>query len=224
MLRALVVTAAACSVFSLGSAAHASEATDSGLPIVAAESQSSLERAPETQPHPNDERWLNKPFSLGLSAILGLPGPEQRADPFLMPGAEFAYALRYLSLGGTLGYLAGINASLAARGRLHLGHAVALTLGARAALLPLYGDCGLSLPDPCERISHWKHTFFGGGEFGVEGRTEAGFMWRAQAGIWGLIAHGGGTCSTSDPTLGCSAGDPQPGLFITQELTVGWAF
>ena len=226
MRRVLVATTVAWSVFSLASAACAQEATDSGLPVVAPESQPSLERAPEPQPHPNDERWLKKPFSLALSAILGIPGPEsggQQADPFLMPGVELAYALPHVSFGGTLGYFFALNASLAARGRLHLGHAVALTLGARAAMLRV-DDCSLSRTGDCEQWRHWDRGFFASGELGIEGRTEAGFMWRAQAGIWGLIAHGGGTCSTSDPTLGCSAGDPQPGLFITQELTVGWAF
>ena len=205
----------------LGSAARAGDVTDFGLPVVAADSQPSLERAPETQPHPNDERWLNKPFSVGLSTILGAP---QAADPFLMVGAEVAYALPYVSLGGTLGYLGGINVSVAARGRLHLGHAIALTLGARAAWLPLDDFCGFTIDTECDQKRHWSYALFGGGEFGIEGRTQAGFMWRAQGGLWGLLAHGGGTCQVSTPALNCSAGEPQPGVVATQEVTLGWAF
>jgi hypothetical protein len=208
----------------LGSVARPVDAAELGLPIVAADSQSSFESAPEAQPHPNDERWLSKPFHLGLSAILGLP---QGTDPFLMSGAEVGYALPYISLDGTFGYLDGINASLGARGRLHLGHAVALTLGASVALLPLDETCwfdfGLT-PEGCEQKRHWDHAFFAGGGGGVEGRTEAGFMWRVQAGFWGLLAHGQGTCRAIGSALGCSVANPQPGVVVTQELSLGWAF
>lgn len=137
-----------------------------------------------------------------------------------MPGLELGYALPYVSFGGTLGYNGGINASLAARGRLHLGEAVALTLGARSALLPLnricWGECS-------EGEQHWDRALLGGGEFGAEGRTAAGFMWRAQVGFWGLLAQGGASCS-NDGAYRCSVTDPRPGVVITQELTLGWAF
>ena len=49
-------------------------------------------------------------------------------------------------------------------------------------------------------------------------------MWRAQAGFWGLIAHGDGTCKAADPALGCSAANLQPGVVQTLEVAVGWAF
>jgi hypothetical protein len=157
-------------------------------------------------------------FAVGLSTILGAtPGLDY---VFVVPGVELSYALPYVSLGGTLGYLDGINATLAARGRLHLGDAVALTLGARSALLPLsricWGECQ-------EGMQHWDRALFGGGELGVEGRSEAGFFWRAQVGFWGLLARGGASC-TPDGSSRCSVSDLPPGVFITQELTLGAAF
>lgn len=212
---------AACSISLLGTQVRAAEGTDSGLAVVAPDSQSALEAVPETPERPNDERWRQKPFHVGLSTILGFP---QEADPFLMAGAEFAYALPHVSLAATFGYLDGINASLAARGRLHLGHAVALTLGPSVALLPLHDACALSFGEVCKQQRHWGHALFGGGEIGVEGRTEAGFVWRAQAGFWGLLAHGDGTCKAAAPSLSCSARNLQPGVVQTEEVTVGWAF
>lgn len=218
VLRRLLSAAAVCCSFFPGATLRAAESTNSELPAVAADSLPNLERAPEARGRSKDERWLNRPFHVGLSTILGeTPGLDY---VFLMPGVELSYALPYVSLGGTLGYLGGINASLAARGRLHLGDAVALTLGARSALLPLnricWGECS-------EGQQHWDHALFGGGEFGVEGRTEAGFMWRAQAGFWGLLAHGGASC-TPDGGYPCYVSDQRPGVVVTQELTLGWAF
>jgi len=135
VLRRLLNAAAVCWSFFPGTALRAAELTDSELPAVATDSQPNLARAPEARARSRDERWLNKPYHVGLSTILGAtPGLDY---VFLMPGGELSYALPYVSLAGTLGYLGGINASLAARGRLHLGDAVALTLGPRSALLPL---------------------------------------------------------------------------------------
>jgi hypothetical protein len=222
--RIWVAIVRVCSAWWLGSAAHPADAAELGLPIVAPDSQSSFESAPEAQLHAKDERWLSRPFQIGLSAIVVFP---QATDPFFMPGAEFGYALPYVSLGGTFGYLDGINGSLGARGRLHLGHAVALTLGASVALLPLDETCWFDFgqaPEGCEEKRHWEHAFFAGGEWGVEGRSEAGFVWRVQAGYWGLLAHGPGTCRASDAALGCPAANPQPGVVLTQELSLGWAF
>ena len=217
VVRRLLSATAVCGSFFPGAALRAAEPTKSELPAVATDSRPSLERAPEARAR-KDERWLNKPFHVGLSTILGAtPGFDY---VFLMPGVELSYALPYISLGGTLGYFGGLNASLAARGRLHLGDAVALTLGASSALLPLnricWGEC-------TEGEQHWSHALFGGGELGVEGRTEAGFMWRAQAGFWGLLAHGGASC-TNDGAYPCYVSDQRPGVVITQELTLGWAF
>jgi hypothetical protein len=222
--RQFLAAVAAAGLFLLGSSARAAEGTDSGLPVVAPDSQAGAESASESQAHPNDERWLSRPFSAGLSSILGM---SQGGAPFLMLGAEFAYALPYVSFGATLGYLDGINGSLAARGRLHLGHAVALTLGARGAHLPLDDDCWFDFgqtADSCDQNRRWKHAFFGGGELGVEGRTEAGFMWRAQVGLWGLLGHGGGVCRTTGSAMDCAVPALTPGVVFTQELTVGWAF
>jgi len=175
-------------------------------------------------PHPDDERWLNKPFSIGLSTIMGLP--TGGAGEFILLGGELAYALPYVSLAGTVGYTFGINASLAARLRLHLGHAVALTLGGRAAMLPLdAGGCWIAGEGHCEEpVRSWDEAYFGAGELGVEGRTTLGFMWRAQIGYWGVLGHGHGTCRIPFSAVGCAAGDPPAGGFVTQELVLGWAF
>ncbi|HEY3256958.1 MAG TPA: hypothetical protein VGJ91_23540, partial [Polyangiaceae bacterium] len=66
--------------------APAADLTELGLPIVAPDSQLALEREPEPQLHPKDERWLNKPLNIGLSAMLGFA---QRTDPFLLTGVDF---------------------------------------------------------------------------------------------------------------------------------------
>ena len=218
VLRRLLSAAVVCGSFFSGAALRAAEQTDSELPAVVADSQPSPERAPEAQRRSKDQRWLSRPFHVGLSTIVGAtPGLDY---VFLMPGVELSYALPYISLGGTLGYLGGVNASLAARGRLHLGDAVALTLGARSALLPLtricWGECS-------EGEQHWDRALFAGGEFGIEGRTEGRFFWRAQVGFWGLLTHGGASCT---PVSGfpCYVTDQRPGLVITQELTLGWTF
>jgi len=144
-----------------------------------------------------------------------------------MAGAEFAYALPYVSLAATFGYLDGINASLAARGRLHLGHAVALTLGVRGARLPLEHGCGFAFGEgsaACKQIDHFGQTLFVGGEYGIEGRTEAGFMWRVHGGFWGMVGHGDGTCKPIAPSLGCSVEDLRPGVVGIEEVSLGWAF
>lgn len=229
MLRDWLGVGAASSAFLLGSVAYASEPASLGLPVVAADSQwssagggeSEIETDSEANAHPADERWREKPISIGLSTIMGPPTGE--AEPFFMLGGELAYALPYVSLAGTVGYTVGVNASLAARLRWHLGHAVALTLGGRAALLPLDDACGF-FEDHCEQVRRWEEAYFGGGELGVEGRTRAGFMWRAQVGYWQLLAHGPGTCRIPFSKLGCSAGDPPESSFVTEELVVGWAF
>jgi hypothetical protein len=204
------------------STAWASQAEDLGLPIVAPEAQPTLHSEAEARPTPNDARWLHKPLTLGLSAVLGFP---QAANPFLLPGAELDYALPYVSIGGTFGYLDGINASVVARGRLHLGHALALTLGARGALLPLSNTCWFDFgqsSESCTQKQHWEHTFFGGGELAIEGRSEAGFIWRAGFGFWGLVAHGDGSCTRGAAALSCST-EPSPGVVQTEELALGWA-
>ena len=227
MLRRLLAAGTVCGCFLLEPAARAVEPADSGLPVVAADSQLRLERAAEAPIHPIDERWRSKPFNFAMSAILGLP---QGADPFLLMGPEFAYAFPYVTLGATIGAtvgdLDGLNATLAMRGRLHLGHAVALTLGPRGVLLPLEKGCGFSFgeDDDCKQTQRWSRAFFAGGDLGVEGRTEAGFMWRAQAGLWGLLAHGGGSCTPVGSALSCSVMNPQPGVVATEEVTLGWAF
>lgn len=218
VLRRFVSVAAVCGSFFSATALRAAEQTDSELATVATASQPNLERAAEARARSKDGRWLNKPFQVALSTIVGAtPGLDY---VFLMPGAEFSYALPYVSFGATIGYLGGVNASLAARGRLHLGDAVAVTLGARSALLPLnsicWGECS-------EGQQHWDRALFGGGELGVEGRSEAGFIWRAQAGVWGLLAQGGASC-TPDGAYPCYVSDARPGVVITQELTLGWAF
>ena len=218
VLCRLLSTAAVCCSFFPEAALHAAELTDSDLPVVAPDSEANPERAPEARAHSKDERWLNKPFHVGLSTILGAtPGLDY---VFVMPGAELSYALPYVSFGGTIGYLGGINASLAARGRQHLGDAVALTLGARGALLPLdricWGECQ-------EGLQHWDHALFGGGELGVEGRTDAGFMWRAQAGLWCLLHRSGASC-TSVSGYPCYVSDLRPGVVVIGELALGWTF
>jgi hypothetical protein len=224
VLRHVLVVLVLLGGFSLGSTAGAAEASNFGLPVVAADSHSESESAPETQPRPNDELWLTKPFSAGLSTILGL---SDRVNPFFMPGAEFAYALPHVSFGGTLGYLNGLNASLAVRGRLHLGHAVAVTLGARVTLVPLDDGCFLDLglsETHCTQKLHWSQAFFSGGEGGIEGRTRSGFLWRVQLGYWGLVAHGRGTCTVVRSAIGCPVTEPRPGPVFTQEVTFGWSF
>src|SRR6188768_3983830 len=167
VVRHLLAIGAANAAFLLGSVARASEPTNFGLPVVAADSQSSSETEMESEinnPHPDDERWLNKPFSIGLSTIMGLP--TGGAGEFILLGGELAYALPYVSLAGTVGYTFGINASLAARLRLHLGHAVALTLGGRAAMLPLdAGGCWIAGEGHCEEpVRSWDEAYFGAGE------------------------------------------------------------
>lgn len=227
MLRCLWAAATICGCFLLERVARATQPADLGLPIVAADSQLSVVRAAEAPAVPNDDRWRSKPFNLAVSAILGLP---QGADPFLMTGAEFAYAFPSVTLGATIGAtvgeLDGLNATLALRGRLHLGHAVALTLGPRGALLPLEKACGLSFGEDndCKQTQRWGRAFLAGGDLGVEGRTEAGFMWRAQAGLWGLLAHGEGSCTPVGSAPSCSVTNPQPGVVATEEVTLGWAF
>jgi hypothetical protein len=224
VFRDLLLVGAGCCAFFLGFTARAAEGTDSGLPVVAPESQLGFESEVEPPPHPNDERWLNKPFYVGLSTIIGLP---QGMAPFWMPGGELGYALPYVSFAGTLGYFDGLNASLAVRGRLHLGHAVALTLGPRGALLPLEEEgCFFTFAEGCDEKPRTSiaHAFFGGGELGVEGRTEAGLMWGARMGLWGLLAHRGGTCTSLGSASACSVESPQPGVVYTQEVTMGWAF
>jgi len=217
-LRHFVFTAAVCGAFFWGTVLSAAELSDSDGWDVAQDSQRGLESAPEARVHAKDARWLNKPFSVGLSTIVG---EAQGLDyMFLTPSAELSYALPYVSFGATLGYRGGVNASLAVRGRLHLGDAVALTLGARGALQSLnricWGECS-------EGFQEWDHSLFAGGELGVEGRSEGGFMWRVQAGVSGMLAQGSGSC-TNQGASPCYVVDAHASAFITQELTLGYAF
>ena len=92
MFRRLLSTTAFCGSFFPGAALCAAELTESEPPAVAADSEPNLEPAPEARARSKDERWLNKPFHLGLSTILGAtPGLKY---VFLMPGAELGYAPR----------------------------------------------------------------------------------------------------------------------------------
>jgi len=71
VLRRLLNAAAVCWSFFPGTALRAAELTDSELPAVATDSQPNLARAPEARARSRDERWLNKPYHVGLSTILG---------------------------------------------------------------------------------------------------------------------------------------------------------
>jgi len=217
VLPRLLSTAAVWCLFFQGSVLHATEPKDDRWDV-AQDSRPEPKRAPEARPHAKNERWLNRPLTVALSTIVGeTPSLDYM---FLMPGAELSYALPRITFSGTIGYFGSVNASLAARGRLHVGDAVALTLGARSSLLSLnricWGECA-------EGNQEWDQSLFLGGELGVEGRSETGFMWRVQAGLSGMLVEGRGSC-TNQGAYRCSVQEPTPGPLITQELTLGYAF
>jgi len=200
------------------------------IPTVAAASDATETPDATEIRHPSDERWLTRPLSVGLATIFAAP---QRADLFLVWGAELEYAVPYVSFGATLGYLDGLDASLSVRPRWHLGHAVALTLLGRAALAPLgegctfvgFGDGGAR--SGCD-ASEWRHALFLGLEPGLEGRTESGFVWRVSSGVWGLLARSGASCThrqvgASQPDLPCTVETQGPGVVSAMSASVGWA-
>jgi hypothetical protein len=204
-----------CSSFFPEAALRAAELTDSELPAVAADSQLDPERAPEARARSKDERWLKKPFAVGLSTILGAtPGS---GYVFAMPGVELSYALPYVSLGGTLGYLGGMNATLACarapaswRCRCLDARRTERTVASESYLLGRVPGGDATLGSCALRRRRAR-------------RTEAGFFWRAQVGFWGLLARGGASC-TPDGGYPCYVSDLPPGVVITQELTLGAAF
>ncbi len=218
---------ALAALFAGESAAFAFDVHESGLPIVAPESQLEVPSEPGAQVEPKDARWLKHPLGLGLAATLAFP---QTGDLFLLDGIAVDYALPYVSFNGSLGYLNGLDASLSARGRLHLGHAVALTLGARTLLVPFEDTCFLDFgmsdsDDRCSEHRHWSNTLFAGGELGIEGRSESGFTWHAGFGFFGLAAHGAGTCQPDwrSASMPCVAGPVRPGVVQTMDIALGWA-
>lgn len=202
-----------------------SQTVQLGRPTVAANSQ----QVGDGRPPADDARWLEHPFSLGGTALLG---GTHKMNPLWVVGMDFDYALPYVSLSGTVGYLFGVNAALSARGRLHLGHAVALTLGGRAAIAPVSeGGCWLvdegldSLGDPenCPE-NHWSRAFFAGPELGVEGRSERGFIWRTGLGVMRELARGGYSCTQHFSGACFAATDNIPGTVITTFITLGHSF
>lgn len=75
-----------------------------------------------------------------------------------------------------------------------------MNAGARLSLAPLDSGCGLfaSLGEGLCTHSTWDHALFALGEFGVEGRTRGGLVWRTDFGLGGLLARGAGSCRSSN--------------------------
>lgn len=155
-------------------------------------------------------RWQARRFALSVTASVGSHRLSWIDVPY--SGLDVDYAVvPWLSATATFGYLSGHQISIAPRLRLELAQSVALMAAPRLINRRFEhgaSDCPL-LHGPCLGQSReWQHSFWGGGDVGIEGRTGAGFVWRLHVGTIGLLTQRADVClehHDRDPATPCTA-------------------
>jgi hypothetical protein len=143
---------------------------------------------------PERDRWTARPFALeiqGLGSTLGFVGAAVDVSP-----------LSFLSVNAGVGQgISGTQAGAEARFRLRLTQGLALALGVGGSFgRHCVGATMNGLFDPCHdgpegaNAYRWERAYWANVTFGIDGRTEGGFVYRAFIGGGRMLNPGSGTC------------------------------